>query len=218
MKTRHPFIRYAAVFVLLLTVLTLSACGIAATNRSRVSQLANTPEPGKTPERPAANATAPLSTATPRYTSTAIATATTIASNLEPGFTTTVTSLPKGFPILLQSQFVGYDPAHDPCAGGRQACPVQAFPSQVWLYELSFLADSEMIGHSVADQYMTLLKAAGYQVEAALSDEATRLTFTGPTGAPARHGFIIVGPSVRPLTFPLSGRIIGIRVLVDQSD
>ena len=75
-----------------------------------------------------------------------------------------------------------------------------------------------MIGRDVADQYMALLKAAGYQVEAALSDDATRLTFTGPAGAPARQGFINVGPSVRPFTFPLNGRIIGIRIVINRSD
>ncbi len=218
MKTGHPFIRYAALLVLLLTGLILPACGSAATNRASVPRSANTPGPSNIPERPTATVTIPSSTPTPRNTSTAAATATVIASNLEPDFTTTATLLPKGFPILPQAQFVAYNPAYDPCAGGRQACRVQAFPPQVWLYELSFPPDSEMIGRNVADQYMTLLKAAGYQVEPALSDDATRLTFTGPVGAPARHGFIVVGPSVRPLTFPLNGRIIGIRIVINRSD
>ncbi len=216
MKTWHPFIRYVAICVLLFIVLTLSTCGITATNRSRVSQSANTPEPSSTSEHPTATVPIPSSTPIPRNTSTATATA--IASDLEPGFTTTLTALPKGFPILPQAQFVAYNAAYDPCAGGRLECRIQAFPPQVWLYEVSLPADSEMIGRNVADEYTKLLKTAGYQVETALSDEATRLTFIGPVGAPARHGFIVVGPSVRPLTFPLSGRIIGIRIVIDRSD
>lgn len=214
MKPWHPYIRYAALFVLLLTILTLSACEVAAASRSRVSQTAITPEPSGTPEHLAATVTIPPSTPTPH--STTVATA--IASNLWPGFTSTVTALPKGFPILPQAQFVAYNPAYDPCAVGNRGCAVQAFPPQVWLYEVPFPSDSEITGRSVADEYTKLLKAAGYQVETTLSDDATRLTFTGPAGAPVKLGFIEVGPSVSPVTSPLSNRVIGIRIVIDRSD
>ena len=216
MKAWYPFIRYVAICVLVLLVLTLSACEITAANRSRVSQSANTPEPSSTPERPTATVAIPSST--PTSHNTTVATTTAVTSNLWPGFTTTITALAQGFPILPQAQFVAYNPAYDPCAVGNRGCAVRAFPSQVWLYEVSFPPDSETIGRSVADEYTKLLEAAGYQVDTTLSDDATRLTFTGPTGAPARHGFIEVGPSVRPITLPLGGRIIGIRIVVDRSD
>ncbi len=217
MKPWHPFIRYAATGgVLLLAVLTLSACRITAANRSSVPPSANTPGPSNTPERPTATLTIPSFTTAPHNTS--VVTATAIASNLWPGFTATVTPLPKGFPILPQAQFVAYSPAYEPCAMGNRGCAVQAFPPQVWLYEVPFPSDSEITGRSVADEYTKLLEAAGYQVETTLSNDSTRLTFTGLAGAPAQYGFIEVGPSVRPITSPLSNRVIGIRIVINRSD
>ncbi len=217
MKPWYPFIHYAAVGgVLLLAVLALSACGSTAANRSSITPSANTPEPSNTPERPIATLTLPSFTPTPQNTS--VVTATAIDSNLWPGFTATVTALPKGFPILPQAQFVAYSPAYDPCAVGNRGCAVQAFPPQAWLYEVPFPSDSEITGRSVADEYTKLLEAAGYQVETTLSNEATRLTFTGPAGAPATQGYIEVGPSVRPITSPLSNRVIGIRIVINRSD
>ncbi len=217
MKPWHPFIRYAAIgSVFLLTALTLSACEITAANRSSVPPSANTPESSNTPERPIVTLASPSFTSTPHNTSAATATA--IASNLWPGFTATVTPLPRGFPILLQAQFVAYNPAYDPCAVGNRGCAVPAAPSQVWLYEVPFPSNSEITGRSVADEYTKLLEAAVYQVETTLSDEATRLTFTGPAGAPARQGYIEVGPSVRPITSPLSNRVIGVRIVINRLD
>lgn len=196
-------------------LLALSACAGPGGEELDLTQPA--PMPTASPTRVASTATLaqPKLTLTPSGANQTEAASAT-AAVLEPGFTTTAVLLPDAFPILPEARFVAYNPAFEPCAAGRSACATQAVPEQVWLYELVFPADSEMTGHAVANQYMTLLTRAGYRVEAALSDEATRLTFSGPAGSLVKRGWIDVGPSVRPLPVPLLGRIIGLRITLEQ--
>lgn len=137
----------------------------------------------------------------------------------EPGFTATPFPLPAGFPILPLAQFVGYNPAFDPCAQGQRDCAPGRVTEQVWLYEIYFPPNTTipvLTARTAGDQYANLLKAAGYQVEVVLGDEATLLNFTGPAGSSVQSGSIIVGPSVSGRTVPADARLIGLRIAIEH--
>lgn len=133
---------------------------------------------------------------------------------LEPGFTATPFPLPAGFPIPSPAQFVAYNPAFDPCAQGQRDCAPGRVTEQVWLYEIYIPPNSTMpvlTARTAGDQYANLLKAAGYQVEVVLGDEATLLNFTG-----VQSGSIIVGPPVSGRTVPADARLIGLRIAIER--